>query len=112
MVERLMVLAPASTSDATRASLEAAGGRLLARYGDRVWVVELPHEAEASLAGDEAVEGVFAGGVPDAVTVPDEAGGLGIAAWNLRHSASFGATRQARRGEGRAWDDEGFEPEG
>ena len=29
-----------------------------------------------------------------------------------RHSASFGATRQARRGEGRPWDDEGFEPEG
>ena len=112
MVERLMVLAPGSTSDATRASLEAAGGRLLAQYGDRVWVVEMPSQAETSLAGDEAVQGVFAGSVPDTVTVPDEAGGLGIAAWNLRHTESFRATRQARRGEGRPWDDEGFEPEG
>lgn len=112
MIERLMVLAPASSTDATRASLEAAGGRLLAQYGDRVWVVELPDGAEASLAGDEAVQGVFAANVPDTITVPDASGGLGIMAWNLRHSAPFRAARQARRGEGRPWDDEGFEPEG
>lgn len=112
MVERLMVLAPVATPAAMRASLEAAGGRLLAQYGDRVWVVELPPATEASFAVDEAVQGVFAGGVPDTITVLDATGGLGIAAWNLRHSASFRATRQARRGEGRPWDDEGFEPEG
>ena len=112
MVERLIVHAPASASDATRARLDAAGGRLLARYGDRIWVVELPPEAEATVAGDPAVQGVFADAVPDTVTVPDEAGRLGIAAWNLRHSPSFRATRRARRGEGRPWDDEGFEPEG
>jgi hypothetical protein len=112
MVERLVILASASTADDARARLETVGGRLLARYGDTVWVVELPPDREAALADDPSVQGVFAGAVPDTVTVEDEAGRLGIAAWDLRHSPSFRATREARRGEGRAWDDEGFEPEG
>jgi hypothetical protein len=112
MVERLMILAPAATAEDARARMEALGGRLLARYGDNVWVVELPPDADAALADDPSIEGVYSGAIPDSVTVEDEAGRLGIAAWDLRHSPAFRATRTARRGEGRAWDDEGFEPEG
>jgi hypothetical protein len=114
MVERLVILASASMADDARARLEAVGGRLLARYGDTVWIVDLPPDADAALADAPSVEGVFAGVVPDGVTVmvSDEAARLGIAAWDLRHSPSFRAAREARRGEGRAWDDEGFEPEG
>ncbi len=112
MVERLVILASASTADDARARLEAVGGRLLARYGDTVWVVELPPDGEAAVTDDPSVEGVFSGAVPDDVTVQDEAGRLGVAAWDLRHSPSFRAAREARRGDGKAWDDEGFEPEG
>ena len=112
MVERLMILAPAATTEDAQARLQALGGRVLARYGDRVWVAELPPEADATLAGDPAVQGVFAEAVPDPAGVDDDAGRLGIAAWTLRHSASFRAARSARLGEGRSWDDEGFEPEG
>ena len=85
---------------------------MLARYGDSVWVVELPTDAEPALARDPAFQGPFAAAVPETVSVEDEAGRLGIAAWNLRQSPSFRASRDARRGEGRAWDDDEFEPEG
>jgi hypothetical protein len=112
MVERLVIVTSASTADDALAQLQAIGGRLLARYGDTVWVAELPPEAEAVLADDPAVRGVFAGAVPDTVTVEDEAGRLGMAAWDLRHSPSFRSARDMRRGDGQAWDDEGFEPEG
>jgi hypothetical protein len=112
MVERLVILASSSTADDARARLQSLGGRLLARYGDTVWVAELPPEAEAALADDPAVRGIFAGAVPDTVSVDDEAGRLGIAAWDLRQSPSFRTARSARRGDGLAWDDEGFEPEG
>lgn len=112
MVERLVIIASASTADDARARLEDLGGRLLARYGTSVWVVELPPDADAPLADDPSIEGVFDGAIPDDITVQDEAGRMGIAAWDLRHSPSFRAAREARRGEGRAWDDEGFEPEG
>jgi hypothetical protein len=112
MIERLVILASASTADDARARLEALGGRPLARYGTSVWVVELPLDTDAALADDPSIEGVFDGAIPDEITVQDEAGRMGIAAWDLRHSPSFLATRAARRGDGRAWDDEGFEPEG
>jgi len=112
MVERMVVLAPGSAVEDAQGRLQAAGGRLLARYGDTVWVVELPVESESAIAGDPAVQGVFAGAVPDTVTPDDEAGRLGVAAWNLRHTPSFRASREARRGDGRTWDDEEFEPEG
>jgi hypothetical protein len=122
MVERLLILAaggaaPAadgagSAADDARSRLEALGGRQLARYGDAVWVVELPPDAEAALADDPSIQGVFDGPVPDNVTVDDEAARLGIAAWDMRHSRSFRAAHEARRGDGRAWDDEDFDPEG
>ena len=112
MVERLVILAPAATSEDAQARLEAAGGRVLARYGDRVWVADLMPEAEAVIVGDVDMYGVFAGAVPDPAGVEDDAGRMGIAAWNLRQSSSFRAARGARQGEGRTWGDEGFEPEG
>jgi hypothetical protein len=112
MVERLMILAPAATPEDAQARLRGAGGRVLARYGDRVWVAEMPPEADATVAGDPAIQGVYAGAIPDPTGVDDDAGRLGIAAWNLRQSASFRAARRTRTGEGRSWDDEGFEPEG
>ena len=98
MVERLVILAPAAASEDAQARLQAAGGRVLARYGDRVWVVDLPPEAETAIAGDADVQGVFAGEVPDPAGVDDDAGRMGIAAWNLRQTASFRAARGVRRG--------------
>ena len=112
MVERLVILAPGSAVEDAEGRLQAAGGRLLARYGDTVWVVELPVDGEPAIASAPAVAGVFAGPVPDTVVPDDEAGRLGIAAWNLRQTPTFRASRTARRGDGRTWDDEGFEPEG
>ena len=112
MVERLVILAPGSAVEDAQGRLQTAGGRLLARYGDAVWVVEMPVDSESAIASDPAVKGLFAGAVPDTVAPDDDAGRLGIAAWNLRQTPSFRASRDARRGEGRAWDDEGFEPEG
>jgi hypothetical protein len=52
--------------------------------------------------------------VPDDVgaALDDETGRLGISAWNVRHSASFAATRANRVGDGRSWGDEGVDPEG
>ena len=112
MVERLMILARGATPEDAQARLQAAGGRVLARYGDRVWVADVTPEAEAAIAGDTNVQGVFSGEVPDPAGVDDDAGRMGIAAWNLRQTASFRAARSARLGEGQSWDDEGFEPEG
>jgi hypothetical protein len=77
--------------------------------------VDVPEDAGADVGPDASWPGVvaaFDGSVPAAFEIEDETGRLGIAAWNVRHSASFAATRANRVGEGRSWGDEGVEPEG
>ena len=111
MVERLVILATAMPADDTRARLAAAGGQVLQAYGARVWVVDLTPEGEMRLADDPAVLGVYADAGPDEAVALDDTERAGIAAWNLRQTPSFRATRAARRGEGRSWGDS-VEPEG
>ena len=71
-----------------------------------------PRPTSARMTGWPGVVAAFDGSVPAAIEIEDETGRLGIAAWNVRHSASFAATRANRVGEGRSWGDEGVEPEG
>lgn len=114
MVERLVILEPAAAIAAAHAWLARSGGRVAQAYGDRVWIVEIPADGVAPIDDEPAIAALYADEVPDdtvAALVADEAGRLGIAAWNLRQTPSFRATRTARRGEGRSWGDD-VEPEG
>lgn len=121
MAQQLVVLAADAAREDLHARLGTLGGRVLAAYGPRVWIVDVPGEDES--AGEAAgpagsldewpgVEAVYVGPVSADGAVDDETGRLGMAAWNVRHSASFAATRENRVGDGRSWGDEGVEPEG
>lgn len=109
MAPQLVILAADAAREDLHARIVAMGGRVTQAYGSRVWIVDVPEGTD--LPGD--LQG-YAGRVPDDVeaALDDETGRLGIAAWNVRHSASFAATREDRVGEGRSWGDEGVEPEG
>lgn len=73
--------------------------RLLQRYGTFVCLLEA--------AEPLALQGflVFSGPVPAEFQelVEEEAGQLGVAAWNLRQEESRSATKEARPGAGRSW---------
>jgi hypothetical protein len=112
MVECFVVLAPGASSDDVRTWLAAAGGRPIQAYGERALIVELPEEAAVETAGVSDVVTLYEGHVPEDLPGLDEVGRMGAAAWNLRHSEAFQASRRTRVGEGRSWDDEGAEPEG
>lgn len=116
MVEYLVIIASPAAADDARARLGALGGRVLQAYGPLVWVVESPAHDMAALASESGGRAVFRavldGPAPEALAGDDEAARMGIAAWNLRRSKAFAASRRARVGEGRSWGDEGAEPEG
>jgi hypothetical protein len=109
MAQQLVILAADAAREDLHARVVAMGGRVSQAYGPRVWIVDVPETAD----WPSDVE-VYQGRVPDGVEagLDDETGRLGIAAWNVRHSASFATTRENRVGEGRSWGDEGVEPEG
>jgi hypothetical protein len=107
MAQQLVILAADVAREDLHARVVAIGGRVVQAYGPRVWIVDAPD-------GSPGIDGAYPGPVPTGVeaAIEDETGRLGVAAWNVRHSASFAATRANRVGEGRSWDDEGVEPEG
>ena len=107
MAQQLVILAADEAREDLHARVVATGGRVVQAYGPRVWIVDVPE-------GGPRIDGAYEGPVPPDVeaAIEDETGRLGIAAWNVRHSASFAATRANRVGEGRSWDDEGVDPEG
>ena len=109
MAPQLVILAADAAREDLHAHIVAVGGRVSQAYGSRVWIVDVPDGIELP----DGLEG-YPGRVPDDVgaALDDETGRLGISAWNMRHSASFAATRANRVGEGRSWGDEGAEPEG
>ena len=112
MVEHLVILAFPAAADDVRARLGALGGRVLQVYGPAVWVVESSAEGAEALASEPGIRAVFDGPAPDALAEDDEAARMGIAAWNMRRSPAFQASRRTRIGEGRSWGDEEVEPEG
>jgi hypothetical protein len=107
MAQQLVILAADAAREDLHARVVAMGGRVVQAYGPRVWIVDAPD-------GSPGIEGAYSGAVPGEVEaeIEDETGRLGVAAWNVRHSASFAATRANRVGDGRPWDDEGVESEG
>jgi len=115
MGQQLVILEAGAAREELHARVVAMGGRVVQAYGARVWIVDVPDGAEEGPgAGWPGVVAAHDGPVPadQEADVEDETGRLGIAAWNVRHSASFSATRANRVGEGRSWGDEGVEPEG
>jgi hypothetical protein len=115
MTQQLVILEAEAAREDLHARVVAMGRRVVQAYGPRVWIVDVPEGAEEGPGASwPGVVAVYEGPVPAEaeVEVDDETGRLGIAAWNVRHSASFAATRANRVGEGRSWGDEGVEPEG
>jgi hypothetical protein len=117
MTQQLVILEPDAAREDLHARVAEMGGRVVQAYGPSVWIVDVPDDSHSVVASGTDWPGViaaFGGFVPDdiAAGIEDDTGRLGIAAWNVRHSASFAATRANRVGEGRSWGDEGVEPEG
>ena len=114
MGQQLVILEADAAREDLHARVVAMGGRVVQAYGAQVWIVDVPDGPvdEGPGAGWPGVVGAYGGTVPAEVEVEDETGRLGVAAWNVRHTASFAATRANRFGEGRSWGDEGVEPEG
>jgi hypothetical protein len=110
--EVLVVLAPSGPLTAPElASREpvVSGGPQL--FGDRVVICWLDPDCQADVAAEDGVAGVFESTVPeDLVDEADLAGRIAVQAWNSRKAA--GVAPKQRIGDGAAWDDPAFEPEG
>ncbi len=97
MSESLLILAPGRTA----AEAEAVAA-VRQRYGERVLVVD---DGGAELAGLGTL-------IPTGSAAPEPGDGfseterLGILAWNARPALAT----KTRRGDGLAWDSDGFDP--
>lgn len=111
--QRLVILSEADRPSTHRAmaSIESRGAQVLHRYGERVLICAAPASAAGLLDRLPAVRRVYNARVerPPRNASPDEA--LGVAAWNLRRSASFTEAKANRPREGAAWDMTGIAPE-
>ena len=114
MGQQVVILEADAAREELHARVVEIGGRVVQAYGTQVWIVDVPEGAAEDGPGARwpGVVAAYEGSVPAEITVDDETGRLGLAAWNLRHTASFAATRANRFGDGRSWGDEGVEPEG
>ena len=114
MGQQVVILEADAAREDLHARVVAMGGRVVQAYGAQVWIVDVPEAAaeEGPARVGRAWSARTRGRCRPTVEVEDETGRLGIAAWNVRHTASFAATRANRVGEGRSWGDEGVEPEG
>ncbi len=104
--QQLIVLASDEPAVARRATaaMGGLGGRVLHRYGPRVVIADVRRGAAEAIGGLNEVRSVHAAAVdtpPAGLTAGEE---LGVAAWNLRRSASFAAAKQERPHDGVAWD--------
>ena len=78
-------------------------------FGRRVLLAHLSPEQCSSAASVGDVLGVFTDAVPIELIPDDDVGRIATEAWNVRHSPT---ANKLRAGDGLAWDDERFEPEG
>lgn len=79
-------------------------------FGPHVVVTHLTPVEAVALADVPSVASVHFGPVPTDAPLPEDATGrAAVAAWNSRREGPAKATRY---GEGKAWDDPGYEREG
>jgi len=92
-------------------AIEANGGQVLHRYGDRVLICAAPPRAAEAINELRQVRAVHAAPVqrtPRGVSTEEE---LGIEAWNLRRSKRYAEAKAERPRDGVAWDAVGGLPE-
>jgi hypothetical protein len=110
--EVLVVLLPSGPLTAAELAARepvASGGPQL--FGERVVICRLDPDCVADVAAEDGVAGVFESTVPgDLIGDDDLVGQIAVQAWNSRKGA--GVAPKQRIGEGVAWDDPAFEPEG
>jgi len=110
--EVLVVLVPAGPLTASELAARepvASGGPQV--FGDRVVICHLDEDCTVEVADTDGVAGVFSSEVPDDLVPRDDlAAELAVQAWNSRKS--MGLAPKQRIGDGAAWDDPAFEPEG
>jgi len=110
--EVLVVLAPSGPLTARDlAAREPVSSGSPQLFGDRVLICRLEEDCFVEVAATDGVAGVFHAAVPDELVPTDDLSGqLAIQAWNSRKA--LGTAPKERVGDGAAWDDPAFEPEG
>jgi len=110
--EVLVVLAPSGPLTARDlAAREPVSSGSPQVFGDRVLTCRLDEDCFEEVSTTDGVAGVFQAAVPDEFVPHDDLSGeLAIQAWNSRKAV--GAAPKERVGDGAAWDDPAFEPEG
>jgi hypothetical protein len=106
----VLLSAAAHVSAHEMAITEAFRGSGVQIFGGRVLTARLPPEARARIAEFDDVEGVFEGPVPIDSLPDDPVGRIATEAWNARRRTRD--EKSGRIGEGAAWDDPRFDPEG
>jgi hypothetical protein len=111
--QQLVILADGDGPTTHRAmgAIEARGGQVIQRYGDRVLICAAPPRAAEAIDALKSVRAIYGTPVeraPRSVTPAEE---LGIAAWNLRRSKDFAEAKAERPREGVAWDQPGATPD-
>jgi hypothetical protein len=105
----LVPFGPLTARDLASREPVASGGPQL--FGERVLICRLDPDCVGEVAAEDGVAGVFESSVPDdLVDEADLAGQLAVRAWNSRKAV--GIAPKERIGDGAAWDDPAFEPEG
>ncbi|MFL5755742.1 MAG: hypothetical protein ACJ77N_05525 [Chloroflexota bacterium] len=111
MSELIVVLQRDAASGATTQPF-GERSRVTQRFGRRVFILDGSDDELAAVASRTDVLGGYAGTVPDEILADvDDQERLALAAWNVRHGPHAKAAA-ARTGDGLAWDQPGFEPEG
>lgn len=112
--ERLIIAPQGGAARAPEAALNAAGGRIMHQYGERVVIAEMPPGAEQPLSQTFARSLIVeeaAGADKHVLDTLSEEEAMGVEAFALRQSAKFAKAKSARPRAGEDWDsDKGGEP--
>jgi predicted acetyltransferase len=104
--QALVLLEARGMADSYRATeeIEATGGRVLHRFGNRVLIGDVERPAKRDAARQSGVAAVHEGAVEAAPGGLSDVESLGLRAWNLRQSSAFDAAKARRPHEGVRWD--------